>query len=333
MEAVSDLLQPILVLQSNILPWHWFIVAVALGSLEMLFTGGVLMGGAIAAILVGAASFAAQKFPDALPPDLGFGLGTQLVTFLFLMGVFAAAMRIGRRKAADMVARAAAPPLPPAPEAVAAPTPTAAPPAPPIAPAAAASAPSPAPTAGVIAPVLTPVPKPLMPTPAVAPTAPSQAPAPPPAPVPARPATPAPEKMSPQPPVQPMVAPPPPPPANPGPRPAAPAKSPPPRPTQMGPMRVSGPTAVTTPPAPTKASSPSAKAPAPAPPPAAAKPGSDPQELVGREYTLWKPLAAGKGTLRIGGVDWALSGPDVAAGARVRVTGVQGSTLTVTPVP
>ena len=76
---------------------------------EMLFTGGILMGGAIAAILIGAATFAAQKFPDALPPNLGFGLGTQVVTFLVLMAVFAAAMRIGRRKAAAMVARRCAP--------------------------------------------------------------------------------------------------------------------------------------------------------------------------------------------------------------------------------
>ncbi len=103
----------------------------------------------------------------------------------------------------------------------------------------------------------------------------------------------------------------------------------------MGPMRVSGPTATTTPPPAVKPppAAPAAAAKAPAPPAAAAaRPGSNPQELVGREYTLWKPLAAGKGTLRVGGIDWALSGPDVPAGARVRVTGVQGSTLTVTPV-
>jgi len=114
MEAVGEFLQPIFALQSGIQPWHWFIVAVALGALEMLFNCGFLMGGAIAAILVGAASFAAQRFPDALPPDLGFGLGTQVVTFAVLMAVFSTAMRIGRRRAAAMVDRAAATPAPPA---------------------------------------------------------------------------------------------------------------------------------------------------------------------------------------------------------------------------
>lgn len=90
-------------------------------------------------------------------------------------------------------------------------------------------------------------------------------------------------------------------------------------------MRVAGPTATTTP-------APAVKPPQPPAPSAAAapKPGSNPQELVGREYTLWKPLVGGKGTLRVAGIDWALTGPDVPAGARVRVVAVQGSTLTVT---
>ena len=76
-------------------------------------------------------------------------------------------------------------------------------------------------------------------------------------------------------------------------------------------MRVTGPTARTTPPS----------------------PAANAQELVGREYTLWKPLAAGQGILRIAGVDWALTGPDVAPGARVRVTAVEGTILRVTPIP
>ena len=53
-------------------------------------------------------------------------------------------------------------------------------------------------------------------------------------------------------------------------------------------------------------------------------------QLVGKEYTLWKPIVGGKGTLRIAGTDWQLAGPDIAAGARIRVTAVEGNILRVT---
>ncbi|MBM3507875.1 MAG: hypothetical protein FJX64_09220, partial [Alphaproteobacteria bacterium] len=140
---------------------------------------------------------------------------------------------------------------------------------------------------------------------------------------------------------EPLVHPPPPPP--PVVRPIA-------RPAGNQPMRVSGPTAVASPPpaalrpapprpkaAPQRpASATSAARPAspPAPPrkpaapaaqpPAPAKPGVNPQDYVGKEYTLWKPIAGGRGSLRIGGVDWSLVGSDVPAGTRVRVVGVDG---------
>src|SRR5690349_19919437 len=90
--------------------WHWGIVAVALGALEMLFAGGFLMAAAMAAFLTGAAAFAVQQFPDTLPDTLRFDLPIQLAAFVVLTVLFALAMRIGRRRAAAMIAQAAAGP-------------------------------------------------------------------------------------------------------------------------------------------------------------------------------------------------------------------------------
>jgi membrane protein implicated in regulation of membrane protease activity len=301
MDTVTEFLDKILF-------WHWGIVAVALGALEMLFAGGILMGAAIAAALVGAAAFADQRFPDALPPEFDFDIMTQVATFAVLTLVFAIAMRLGRRRAAAMIAQASEKPAAPA---------------------------QPAP------------PQPAAPMPqAVAPMVPA-------APV-AAPTPPTPAKLSPQPPGRPLVGPPPSPPASPAP--VRPGARPIARPAGNQPMRVSGPTAVTTPPAPAPRPTPPPRpprpaqaapppppapaakpAPAPAPAPKAApaappaKPAVNPQDFVGKEYTLWKPIAAGKGTLRISGVDWSLAGPDVAAGSRVRVVGVEGQTLRIEP--
>ena len=47
----------------KILFWHWGIVAVALGALEMLFAGGILMGAAMAALAKDGAN--TQFAPDA----------------------------------------------------------------------------------------------------------------------------------------------------------------------------------------------------------------------------------------------------------------------------
>jgi membrane protein implicated in regulation of membrane protease activity len=307
MDTVTEFLDKILF-------WHWGIVAVALGALEMLFSGGILMGAAIAAALVGAAAFADQRFPGALPPEFDFDIVTQLATFAVLTVVFGVAMRLGRRRAAAMIAQASEKPVAPAPPA--APQPVA--------------------------------PMPQTVTPMV-PTPPAAAPIPP-----------APAKLSPQPPGRPLVGPPPVAPGAP-PKPLRPATAARPiaRPAGNQPMRVSGPTAVTTPPAPAARPSPPPPRPTrpaqaapppppapvakPAPPPAAkapaaatpptppAKPGVNPQDFVGKEYTLWKPVAGGKGTLRISGVDWSLTGPDVTAGSRVRVVGVEGQTLRIEP--
>jgi inner membrane protein len=54
--------------------------------------------------------------------------------------------------------------------------------------------------------------------------------------------------------------------------------------------------------------------------------------LIGREGVLDAPLADGQGRLRLDDTVWRVTGPDVAAGTRVRVTGVEGTRLLVDPV-
>jgi membrane protein implicated in regulation of membrane protease activity len=233
------------------------------------------MGAAIAALLVGAAAFADQRFPGALPPELDFSVTVQIATFAGLTLVFAVAMRLGRRRAAAMIAKASESPAAPAqPAAAAATAPVTAPP---------ATAPA------------TPMPQP------VAPMFASLAP------------TLAPDQRSPQPPATSVAA-----------QPARPLARPVARPAGNQPMRVTGPTAVTQQPSPPPTPRPARPAaPQPAPP------SPEAQALVGKEYTLWKPIAGGKGVLRIAGVDWALKGADVPAGTRVRVVGAEGQTLKV----
>jgi membrane protein implicated in regulation of membrane protease activity len=53
--------------------------------------------------------------------------------------------------------------------------------------------------------------------------------------------------------------------------------------------------------------------------------------LVGRVFTLDKPIADGVGTVRIDDTVWRVSGPDAAAGSRVRVIRAEGANLTVEP--
>ena len=54
--------------------------------------------------------------------------------------------------------------------------------------------------------------------------------------------------------------------------------------------------------------------------------------LVGRTFTLEKPIVDGFGTVRIDDTVWRVQGPDVAVGARVRVTRADGANLSVEPV-
>lgn len=53
--------------------------------------------------------------------------------------------------------------------------------------------------------------------------------------------------------------------------------------------------------------------------------------LVGREFALHEAIAGGIGQLKVDDSVWRASGPDLPAGARVRVKAVDGSTLVVEP--
>jgi membrane protein implicated in regulation of membrane protease activity len=53
------------------------------------------------------------------------------------------------------------------------------------------------------------------------------------------------------------------------------------------------------------------------------------QALVGRVFTLEKPIVDGSGTVRIDDTVWRVAGPDTPAGTRVRVVEVKGANLTV----
>ena len=51
--------------------------------------------------------------------------------------------------------------------------------------------------------------------------------------------------------------------------------------------------------------------------------------LVGREFTLEKPIVDGTGAVRIDDTIWRVAGPDAPAGSRVRVIRADGASLTV----
>lgn len=53
------------------------------------------------------------------------------------------------------------------------------------------------------------------------------------------------------------------------------------------------------------------------------------QQYVGQIYQLDEPIVNGRGALRIGDSIWHITGPDLAAGRTVVVTGAEGITLTV----
>lgn len=54
--------------------------------------------------------------------------------------------------------------------------------------------------------------------------------------------------------------------------------------------------------------------------------------LVGREFTLDKPIVDGVGTIRIDDTVWRVSGVDAPAGSKVRVVQADGASLRVGPV-
>jgi membrane protein implicated in regulation of membrane protease activity len=54
--------------------------------------------------------------------------------------------------------------------------------------------------------------------------------------------------------------------------------------------------------------------------------------LVGRTATLEEPITEGQGRIRLDDTTWIVHGPDLPAGARVRITTAQSGSLTVEPV-
>jgi len=53
------------------------------------------------------------------------------------------------------------------------------------------------------------------------------------------------------------------------------------------------------------------------------------QDYVGRTFELAEPIHNGKGKLTIGDTPWTVNGPDLEAGARVKVVAVEGGELRV----
>ena len=54
--------------------------------------------------------------------------------------------------------------------------------------------------------------------------------------------------------------------------------------------------------------------------------------LMGQIVTVAEPIQAGCGKVRVGDGEWLAKGPDVPAGAHVRIIGAEGNALTVEPV-
>jgi hypothetical protein len=51
--------------------------------------------------------------------------------------------------------------------------------------------------------------------------------------------------------------------------------------------------------------------------------------LIGRVFTLEKPIIDGSGTVRIDDTVWRVAGPDTPAGSRVKIVQADGASLTV----
>jgi len=57
------------------------------------------------------------------------------------------------------------------------------------------------------------------------------------------------------------------------------------------------------------------------------------QSLVGKIFVLDQPILAGRGRVTLGDGSWIVTGPDMVAGAKVRVAAVDGTELKVEPAP
>jgi membrane protein implicated in regulation of membrane protease activity len=57
------------------------------------------------------------------------------------------------------------------------------------------------------------------------------------------------------------------------------------------------------------------------------------ESLVGQVFVLDQPILAGRGRVKLGDGSWIVTGPDMVAGAKVRVAAVRGTELKVEPAP
>jgi membrane protein implicated in regulation of membrane protease activity len=57
------------------------------------------------------------------------------------------------------------------------------------------------------------------------------------------------------------------------------------------------------------------------------------QQYVGRAVVVEQAIENGRGKVRVGDTVWSAEGPDVPAGARVKVTGTRGTVLVVERAP
>lgn len=57
------------------------------------------------------------------------------------------------------------------------------------------------------------------------------------------------------------------------------------------------------------------------------------EALVGKIIVLDAPILNGRGRVKLGDGSWTVTGPDMAAGAKVRVAAVSGTELAVVPAP
>jgi len=55
--------------------------------------------------------------------------------------------------------------------------------------------------------------------------------------------------------------------------------------------------------------------------------------LVGKTFLLDAPILGGRGRVKLGDGSWIVTGPDMVAGAKVRVAAVNGTELKVEPAP
>jgi len=55
--------------------------------------------------------------------------------------------------------------------------------------------------------------------------------------------------------------------------------------------------------------------------------------MVGKTFVLDAPILGGRGRAQLGDGSWTVTGPDMVAGAKVRVKAVNGTELSVEPAP